>query len=101
MHLLTEAGAGLAQYGIAFGIATGLIGALVTLYKLRGDRDSQAVTQAQGAMETMDTLLEALEKALTRANARADFYKKQWEAALAELEVVNRRWGPFPIDEEQ
>lgn len=99
MHLLAETAAGATQYGIAFGIATGIVGALVALYKLRGERDSAAVSQAQGAMETMEGLNDALEHALERANARADFYKGRYEETVAELESVRQRWGPFPADD--
>lgn len=100
LHLLADGAAGATQYGIAFGIATGVVGAIVTLYKLRGERDSQAVSQAQGAMETMEGLNDALEKALTRANERADFYKQRLDEAIAEKDEIARRWGPFPTADE-
>lgn len=99
MRLLAETAAGATQYGIAFGIATGLIGAIIALYKLRGERDSAAVSQAQGAMETMEGLNDALESALARANQRADFYKGRCDELDAQLDAINRQWGPFPVDE--
>lgn len=48
---------------ILFGVlgAGGLTGAVVALYKLRPDVNSAAVTQSQGAMETMRVLNEQLE----------------------------------------
>lgn len=39
---------------------TGVVGAVVALYKLRPDLNSAAVTQSQGAMETMRGLNEEL-----------------------------------------
>jgi hypothetical protein len=78
----------------------GIISAFIALFKLRGDRNSQVVSQAVGAMETMDTLLDALKDSLARANESRDFYRRRVDELEAELEKVNRRWGPFPIDEE-
>lgn len=78
----------------------GVIGAVTALVKLRGDRDSQAVSQAVGAMETMDTLLDALKDSLARANARGDFYKRQFDELEQKYDELVRRWGPFPIDDE-
>lgn len=99
MHLLAEAGAGATQYLIALGGATGLVGAFVALYKLRGDRDSQAVTQAVGAMGTMQELNKSLEQALDRANERSNYYKARCDDLERELEELRQRWGPFPIEE--
>lgn len=41
---------------------SGLIGAVVAVYKLRPDINSAAVTQSQGAMESMRMLNEQLEQ---------------------------------------
>lgn len=42
--------------------AAAVLGALLGMVKLRGDTDSQAVSQAQGAMETMQDVNDALER---------------------------------------
>ena len=44
-----------------FGVS-GVVGAVVAIYKLRPDVNSQAVVQAQGAMESMPSLNEDLTK---------------------------------------
>lgn len=72
-----------------FGVS-GLIGAGVALFKLRPDVNSAAVSQAQGAMETMRQLNDELVDSLKRANDARDFYRKQAEVAeerVAELEA--------------
>lgn len=100
MPLLAEAAAsGPTLYLIILFGSGGVLAALLPLFRLRGDRDSQAVSQAVGAMETMETLQDALERALERANTRADFYRHRVQELEAELEKVNRQWGPFPVDE--
>lgn len=99
MLLLASDAAGPIGYLIALAGSGGLLGAALGFIKLRGDRDSQAVSQAEGAMETMQALNRSLESALERANERADHYKRLMEAALAELEQIRQRWGPFPVDD--
>ena len=76
--------------------ATGLTGSVISFVKLRGEKDSLAVSQAQGAMETMQELNKALERALARADARAEFYKRQYREVVAERNELVARWGPFP-----
>lgn len=93
MTVLADAASSATPYLIGLVGSSGVLGAVIALYKLRGDRDSQAV-------ETMETVLEALERSLERANARGDFYRHRCEELEAKLERVNRQWGPFPIDEE-
>lgn len=90
---------GATPYLIALLGSGGVLGALLGFFKLRGDRDSQAVTQAIGAMETMETLNDSLEKALARANERTDFYKSRCDELSRQLDAINRRWGPFELDE--
>lgn len=99
MLLLADASAGATPYLIALVGSGGVLGALLGFFKLRGDRDSQAVSQAQGAMETMESLNEALEKALERSNDRGDRYRARIEQLEAELRE-SRRSGPFPIDDQ-
>lgn len=103
MHLLADTAASTPTpylYLIVLFGSGGILAAILGFFKLRGERDSLAVSQAQGAMETMVDLQEQLEKSLHRANERADYYRRRCEAVDAELEEVQRRWGPFPIDEE-
>lgn len=98
MPALASDAAGPIGYLIALAGSGGLVGATLGFIKLRGDRDSQAVSQALGAMETMQSLNEALEGALKRANERGDHYKALYDVALAELEQVRQQWGPFPAE---
>jgi hypothetical protein len=95
MLLLASAPA-LSTIAIILAASGGLIGAIVALLKLKPDANQSAVLQAQGAMETMVELQEQLERALARANRRADHY----EAAYTELRERHDRtveqWGPFP-----
>ena len=100
MAILADSTAAATPYLIALVGSGGLVGAIVGFFKLRGDRDSQAVSQAQGAVETMADVQTALEKALARANDRADYYRRRCEEINDELEEVKRRWGPFPVDED-
>ena len=81
---------------IALPAVAAIIGAAIALMKLGGERDSLAVAQAQGAMETMDDLNQALERALERSEARAAFYKTQYRKVVAERNELVARWGPFP-----
>lgn len=100
MPPLADAGAGAVPYLIALAGSGGVLGALLGFFKLRGDRDSSAVSQAQGAVETMADVQEALERALARANERSDYYRGRAEELEAELQEIRSRWGPFPINEE-
>lgn len=96
LHTLTDTGASDATtYLIALLGSGGVLGAFVAFFRLRGDRDSQAVSQAEGAMETMQVLNQALNDALERANERADHYKRLHDEAQAELDRISARWGPF------
>lgn len=54
-----------------FGVA-GLVGAGVALFKLRPDVNSAAVVQAQGAMEAMRSVNEALSQENAHLRKRAD-----------------------------
>lgn len=81
---------------IAITTSGGLLLAILGWVKLRGDNDSAAVSQAQGAMETMEQLNEALERALDRANKRTDFYRGKYREVVAERNELVARWGPFP-----
>jgi hypothetical protein len=58
--LTASSGIPYSTVGVVLSAAAGFIIALLGLVKLRGDNNSQAVSQAQGAMETMETLLEAM-----------------------------------------
>lgn len=64
----------------------GAVGIVATLLRMPTDRSASAVTQAQGAMETMNMLNATLKQALADAQAeakrqrdRADFYRAQLE----------------------
>jgi hypothetical protein len=59
--LLADAGV-YTPVAVVLSTAAALLGALLGIVKLRGDTDSQAVSQAQGAMEVMQELVEALER---------------------------------------
>lgn len=82
--------------GIIFAAAGGTVAALVALLKLRGETGQLAVSQAQGAMETMVELNDQLEKALTRANTRADRYRDERDVLQKRHDAAVERWGPFP-----
>lgn len=64
-------------YLIALLSSGGVLGALLGFFKLRGDKDTAAVTQAQGAMETMQDLNEALIK-------ERDYWRTRFERCHAE-----------------
>ena len=100
MHPLLAEATG-TSFLIAFLGAGGVVGAITGFFKLRGERDSAVVSQAKGAMETMDDLNQALERSLDRANERADFYKKLYERERAEKNDLIRRWGPFPNGDDE
>lgn len=87
-------------YLIALPGVAAIIGSVIALVKLGGDRDSAAVERAEGSVKTMGLVVDDLEGALARANARGDFYKAQYERAVAEKRELIQRWGPFPIDDE-
>lgn len=65
---------------------TGLTGAIVALVKLRGDRDSAAVSQAHGANE-------ALVAALTAVERERDYWRNRYEKVAALNEELLRRAG--------
>lgn len=103
MQLLLDSAPQISTLGIVFSASAGLVLAIVALIKLPRERNESAVTQAQGAMETMVELNERLEKALDRANARGDIYRDQNVELRAQLERLQDRydkavaqWGPFP-----
>lgn len=100
MSLLAEVAPAWTTYLIAIVGSGGVLGAILGFFKLRGENDSRAVSQAQGAVETMADVQDALEKALARANERGDHYRDRYEKAEARLEQINRRWGPFPNGDE-
>lgn len=78
--------------------AGGAVGAVTGFIRLRGDRDSQAVSQAQGAIEVMETLQDELRASLKRAQERADYWRGKYDREHAEKEAIIHRWGPFPRD---
>lgn len=92
--------AGPVGYLIALAGSGGILGATIGLIKLRGDRDSQAVSQAQGAVETMAEVQDQLEKTLARANESRDFYRNRCDELTKELGDIHGKWGPFPVDDE-
>jgi hypothetical protein len=71
----------------------GIVGALVALVKLRGDTSSQAVSQAQGAMEVMEGLNAALEKERDYWRARYHECHDKRSELLAELQLLRREGG--------
>jgi uncharacterized protein HemX len=105
MMLLLSSAPALSSLAIVLAAAAGLVGAIVTLLKLRPEANQSAVIQAQGAMETMEQLNEALEKALERANTRGDLYRERMFEIQARYDALQDRydravaqWGPFPDD---
>lgn len=70
--LLLSAGVSLTPIVIALVASGGGTGFIVALIKLRGDTGVQAVSQAQGAMETMETLLEGVER-------ERDYWRERFE----------------------
>jgi len=75
--MLIASGALYAPILIALAGSGGFVGALLGLVKLRGETDSQAVSQAQGAMETMQELNDALER-------ERDYWRDRFERCHAE-----------------
>jgi hypothetical protein len=73
-----------------FGL-TGVIGAIVALWKVRPEVNSAAVTQSQGAMETMKTLNDELEQAHERVGRDRDEWRTRALAAEAQLRVLERK----------
>lgn len=59
--------------------ASGIVGAIVALLKLKPDANSAAVTQAQGAMETMEKL-----------NAQLEAERDEWRQRAMACEAENR-----------
>lgn len=57
--------------------STGGIGAIVAFVRLRGDKDTAAITQAQGANEVLQETLEAVER-------DRDYWKARYETCLAQ-----------------
>lgn len=98
MHLLLANGAGANTTQLIISVfgATGALGALAAWFKLRGEKDSLAVSQAQGAMEVMETLQSELKDTLARAEADRDFYKARADQFEHELSEYERLWGPLP-----
>jgi hypothetical protein len=67
---------------------TGVIGAIVALYKLRPDVNSAAVVQAQGAMEIMAHLNDELKSELERRDLDAETCRakiKEQEALITTM----------------
>lgn len=107
MHLLASTPAASA-IAITFATAAGVVGAIIALLKLKPEANSEAVSQAQGAMETMVALQAELRVDLARAKDRADRESDRadrLQAQLANLQErydnVIDRWGPFPADVDQ
>lgn len=73
-----------------FGL-TGVIGAAVALWKVRPEINSAAVTQSQGAMETMKTLNDELEQSLVRKSRECSDWRERAMAAEAQLRVLERK----------
>lgn len=69
----------------------GVMGAIVAFVKLRGDRDSAAVHQAQGAADALERALEASEREVAYWKARYDACHKRANELAAEL--LTRRGG--------
>jgi len=88
---------------IIFAASGGVVGAIVTLLKLKPEANQSAVLQAQGAMETMVALQDELEKALDRERGRSNHYRLECERLERELDELQDRYaaaeallGPFP-----
>lgn len=73
-----------------FGL-TGVTGAIVALFKIRPDANSAAVTQSQGAMETMQKLNDELEQSLERTQRERDDWRERALAAEAQVRALERR----------
>jgi 3-polyprenyl-4-hydroxybenzoate decarboxylase len=56
--------------------ASGIVGAIVAMLKLKPDANSAAVTQAQGAMETMEKL-----------NAQLEAERDEWRQRALDCEA--------------
>jgi uncharacterized protein YhaN len=102
MQLLAN-GPAASTIGIILAASAGMVGAIAALLKLPRERNESAVIQAQGAMETMERLNEALEEALVRANDRGDLYRDRLVALQARYDALEERFakaeaqlGPFP-----
>jgi hypothetical protein len=102
MHLLAS-GPAASTIGIILAASAGMLGAIVALLKLPRERNESAVSQAQGAMETMEKLNDSLEEALSRANNRGDLYRDRLLELQARYDALEERFaraesqlGPFP-----
>jgi hypothetical protein len=67
----------------------GVVGGIVALLKLRGDANSAAVEQAQGAMEVMQILNQTMEIELSHKNEALE--RAREENARLEEELVQCR----------
>lgn len=75
-----------------FGL-TGLIGAVVAVYKLRPDINSAAVVQAQGTMDMMKQLVDELREELDRAHKEIELFQArvvEQEGLIKQLRDVVR-----------
>lgn len=106
MLLLLSSGPALSTLAIVLTAAGGLVGAFIALLNLRGETNQSAVSQAQGANETMVELNRILKDSLDRANARGDLYREQLHALQERYDALEdthdrmvARWGPFPNGE--
>jgi prefoldin subunit 5 len=68
----------------------GLVGAIVAFVKLGGDRGMTAVSQAQGAMETMVELNKALDTEIARRDKRIAELTEKCDHLTDEVRQLNR-----------
>ena len=70
----------------ALALFTAVLGALTAFVKLGGDRDSQAVSQAQGANDALMQTLEATER-------ERDYWKRRYEVCAAQQTQIVEQLG--------
>ena len=75
------------------GFITAVVGALVTLYKIKPDRDALIITQAQGAATILNDLVETLREEVERERAACSRYKTRCAELELENEGLRRRYG--------
>jgi uncharacterized protein HemX len=101
--MLLASGLPASSIAIIFAASGGVVGAIVTLLKLKPEANQSAVLQAQGAMETMVALQHELEQALERERERSGHYRSECARLERELDELQDRYaaaeallGPFP-----
>lgn len=82
------------------GFVTAIVGAFAVLYKVKPDRDSLVITQAQGAATILNDLVDTLRAEVVRerelrreAHARANEGLLRIAELEAENEGLKRRYG--------